>query len=148
TTWSRRSRRSATTSRAAVRWAMRTDDELRSLHRALQEQAFSSGSLHLESGSGAFRAPRPGVPIRFCGGRPTAPRVILGLSAYYHDAAAALLVDGAVVAAAHEERFSRKKHDARLPLRAIDYCVQAAGLRISDVDLVAFYEEPLLKGDR
>ncbi len=75
-------------------------------------------------------------------------RTILGLSAYYHDAAAALLVDGRIVAAAQEERFSRIKHDAAFPAQAIAWCLREAGLRIEDLDLVAFYEKPLLKLDR
>ena len=73
---------------------------------------------------------------------------ILGLSAYYHDAAAALLIDGTIVAAAQEERFTRKKHDAGFPTHAVDYCLAQAGLRFEDVDHVAFYEKPLLKFDR
>jgi carbamoyltransferase len=73
---------------------------------------------------------------------------ILGLSAYYHDAAAALLIDGQIAAAAQEERFTRKKHDAGFPAHAVDYCLAHAGLRFEDVDHVAFYEKPLLKFDR
>ncbi|MGE0383147.1 MAG: carbamoyltransferase [Gammaproteobacteria bacterium] len=73
---------------------------------------------------------------------------ILGISAFYHDSAAALLVDGRVVAAAQEERFSRRKHDAGFPARAIAYCLDAAGLPLADVDLVAFYDKPLLKFER
>ena len=73
---------------------------------------------------------------------------ILGLSAYYHDSAAALVVDGRLVAAAQEERFTRKKHDAGFPTRAVDYCLQEAGLAIAEVDYAAFYDKPLLKFDR
>ena len=73
---------------------------------------------------------------------------ILGISAFYHDSAAALLTDGRIVAAAQEERFSRRKHDAALPLRAIRFCLEAAGIESSDLDLVVFYEKPLLKFDR
>jgi len=73
---------------------------------------------------------------------------ILGLSALYHDSAAALVVDGRIVAAAQEERFTRKKHDASLPQRAIDYCLVEAGLTQRDIDYVVFYEKPLLKFDR
>jgi carbamoyltransferase len=73
---------------------------------------------------------------------------ILGISAFYHDSAAALVVDGRVVAAAQEERFSRKKHDAAFPRRAIDYCLAEAGLTPSQIDHVGFYEKPLLKFDR
>jgi carbamoyltransferase len=76
------------------------------------------------------------------------PKTILGISAYYHDSAAALLVDGVVVAAAQEERFSRKKHDARFPAGAVAYCLREAGLQVSDLDHVVFYEKPLLKFER
>ena len=73
---------------------------------------------------------------------------ILGLSAYYHDSAAALVVDGNIVAAAQEERFSRKKHDAGFPTHAVDYCLAQAGLTLDGVDYVTFYDKPLLKFDR
>jgi len=73
---------------------------------------------------------------------------ILGISAFYHDSAAALIVDGEVAAAAQEERFSRKKHDERFPVRAARYCLAEAGLRPADVTYVAYYEKPLLKFDR
>jgi carbamoyltransferase len=73
---------------------------------------------------------------------------ILGISAFYHDSAACLVRDGEIVAAAQEERFTRKKHDAAFPANAASYCIEAAGLRLSDVDLVAFYDKPLLKFDR
>ncbi len=73
---------------------------------------------------------------------------ILGLSAYYHDSAAALVVDGKLVAAAQEERFTRKKHDAGFPARAIAYCLQEAGVRLDDVDYVVFYDKPLIKFER
>ncbi len=73
---------------------------------------------------------------------------ILGISAFYHDAAAALIVDGRVVAAAEEERFTRKKHDASFPTRALAWCLAHAGLRAEQIDYVAFYEKPLLKFDR
>ncbi len=73
---------------------------------------------------------------------------ILGISAYYHDSAAALIVDGEIVAAAQEERFSRKKHDSRFPTHAIDYCLAEAGLSAGDLDHVAFYDKPLLKFER
>jgi carbamoyltransferase len=63
---------------------------------------------------------------------------ILGISAYYHDSAAALIQDGEIVAAAQEERFSRVKHDARFPHRAIRYCLAQAGLTCGDLDLVGF----------
>jgi carbamoyltransferase len=73
---------------------------------------------------------------------------ILGISAFYHDSAAALIVDGEVAAAAQEERFSRKKHDERFPVHAARYCLAEAGLRPADVTYVAYYEKPLLKFDR
>jgi carbamoyltransferase len=73
---------------------------------------------------------------------------ILGLSAFYHDSAAALIVDGRIVAAAQEERFSRKKHDERFPAAAVAYCLKEAGLELSQLDFVAFYEKPILKFDR
>ena len=73
---------------------------------------------------------------------------ILGISAFYHDSAAALQVDGEVVAAAQEERFTRKKHDSGFPAHAIDYCLREAGLAIPDLTHVVFYEKPLLKFDR
>ncbi|MDA1259470.1 MAG: carbamoyltransferase [Planctomycetota bacterium] len=73
---------------------------------------------------------------------------ILGISAFYHDSAAALLVDGRIVAAAQEERFTRKKHDARFPSSAIEYCLREAGISAADLDAVAFYDKPLLKFER
>src|SRR5688572_11381756 len=73
---------------------------------------------------------------------------ILGISAYYHDSAAALLRDGVVVAAAQEERFTRKKHDAGFPHEAIRSCLQSTGTRAADIDLVAFYDKPFLKFER
>lgn len=74
--------------------------------------------------------------------------IILGLSAYYHDSAAALLVDGRLVAAAQEERFSRKRHDAGFPAQAVRYVLQEAGLELADVTRVAFYDKPLVKFER
>lgn len=73
---------------------------------------------------------------------------ILGISAYYHDSAAALVWDGEIVAAAQEERFSRKKHDARFPAGAISYCLSEAGIELADVDEVVFYDKPLVKFER
>src|ERR1700742_1596302 len=73
---------------------------------------------------------------------------ILGLSAFYHDSAACLLRDGEIVAAAQEERFTRIKHDASFPRHAAEYCVREAGIRFADLDLVVFYEKPLLKFER
>jgi len=73
---------------------------------------------------------------------------ILGVSAFYHDSAAALLRDGEIVAAAQEERFSRRRHDARFPRLAIDFCLKHAGIRLADVDFVVFYDKPFLKFER
>ena len=73
---------------------------------------------------------------------------ILGLSAYYHDSAAALVVDGQIVAAAQEERFSRVKHDSGFPTQAVEYCLAQAKLTPADLDFVGFYDKPLLKFDR
>ena len=73
---------------------------------------------------------------------------ILGISAFYHDSAAALVVEGKIVAAAQEERFSRKKHDEAFPVKAAEYCLRAAGIRNEELDFVAFYEKPLRKFDR
>lgn len=73
---------------------------------------------------------------------------ILGISAFYHDSAAALVVDGDIVAAAQEERFTRIKHDAAFPARAVEYCLSEAGLKPSQLDFVCFYEKPLLKFER
>src|SRR3989440_6394767 len=73
---------------------------------------------------------------------------ILGISAYYHDAAAAILHDGQVLAAAQEERFTRKKHDSRFPHHAIHSCLEATGTRPSEIDYVAFYDKPFLKFER
>jgi carbamoyltransferase len=73
---------------------------------------------------------------------------ILGISAFYHDSAAALVEDGHIVAAAQEERFTRKKHDPSFPMHAIGYCLEAAGARLSEIDHVAFYDKPFLKFER
>lgn len=73
---------------------------------------------------------------------------ILGISAFYHDSAAALVMDGEIVAAAQEERFSRKKHDASFPAKAIEYCLKEAGLTPGELDLVGFYDKPLMKFER
>jgi len=74
--------------------------------------------------------------------------LVLGISAFYHDSAAALVRDGEVVAAAQEERFSRRKHDERFPAHAVEYCLREAGCTMRDVDYVGFYEKPLAKFDR
>ncbi|MGZ5480453.1 MAG: carbamoyltransferase family protein [Pyrinomonadaceae bacterium] len=73
---------------------------------------------------------------------------ILGISAYYHDSAACLVRDGRILAAAQEERFTRKKHDHRFPSSAIEFCLRRAGISVSELDYVAFYDKPLLKFER
>jgi carbamoyltransferase len=73
---------------------------------------------------------------------------ILGISAFYHDSAAALMVDGRLVAAAQEERFTRKKHDHEFPRNAVEYCLREAGIQPEDLDYVVFYDKPLLKFER
>jgi len=73
---------------------------------------------------------------------------ILGVSAFYHDSAAALIEDGKVIAAAQEERFTRKKHDDRFPENAIQYCLDEAGISLSEIDFVTFYDKPFLKFER
>src|SRR5512140_3531220 len=76
------------------------------------------------------------------------PTWILGISAFYHDSAACLIRDGQIIAAAQEERFTRKKHDASFPRQAVAYCLKEGGIRAEDLALVAFYEKPFLKFDR
>src|SRR3989475_10642717 len=76
------------------------------------------------------------------------PTHVLGISAFYHDSAACLLRDGEIVAAAQEERFTRKKGDASFPRHAVRYCLQAGGLRPSNLTYVGFYDKPLLKFER
>src|SRR6202163_4999738 len=73
---------------------------------------------------------------------------ILGISAFYHDSAAALVHDGEVIAAAQEERFTRKKHDSRFPSHAIQYCLESAGLKSNQIDHAVFYEKPFVKFER
>ena len=73
---------------------------------------------------------------------------ILGLSAYYHDSAAALLKDGEIFAAAQEERFTRKKHDAGFPAKAVEYCLEEAGITAADLKHVCFYDKPFTKFER
>ncbi|MEO0038079.1 MAG: hypothetical protein RIQ59_1290 [Bacteroidota bacterium] len=76
------------------------------------------------------------------------PKKILGISAYYHDSAAVLLIDGEIIAAAQEERFTRIKHTEEFPTNAIKYCLEESGLSINDIDAVVYYEKPLLKFER
>ena len=73
---------------------------------------------------------------------------ILGISAFYHDSATALAVDGEIIAAAQEERFTRKKHDARFPRNALEYCLSQGGIGLEGIDFVAFYDKPFLKFER
>ncbi len=73
---------------------------------------------------------------------------VLGISCFYHDAAAALLCDGKLIAAAHEERFTRKRHDPDLPVCAVKYCLEEAGIGIDEIDYVAFYDKPFVKFER
>src|SRR5271154_1729801 len=73
---------------------------------------------------------------------------ILGISAFYHDSAAALLCDGEIVAAAQEERFTRKKHDSHFPSHAVEFCLSLAGVDLSAVDYIVFYDKPFLKFER
>ena len=73
---------------------------------------------------------------------------ILGISAFYHDSAAALVIDGEIIAAAQEERFTRKKHDSCYPKQAINYVLSESGLTLSKIDHVAFYDKPFLKFER
>ena len=73
---------------------------------------------------------------------------VIGISAFYHDSAAALIIDGEIIAAAQEERFTRKKHDASYPVNAINYCLSEAKLSLAEVDYIAFYDKPFLKFER
>ncbi|HEX7470603.1 MAG TPA: carbamoyltransferase N-terminal domain-containing protein, partial [Verrucomicrobiae bacterium] len=77
-----------------------------------------------------------------------APRNILGVSAYYHDAAAALVGDGKIISAAQEERFTRKKNDSDFPRHAVQFCLRHAGLTLTQLDAVVFYDKPILKFSR
>src|SRR5207247_6293169 len=78
----------------------------------------------------------------------TVTTTILGISAFYHDSAAAVVVDGDIVSAAQEERFTRKKHDAGFPRHAVAYCLDEAGLSPEQLDFIAFYDKPMLKFER
>ena len=73
---------------------------------------------------------------------------ILGISAFYHDSAAALLLDGKIIAAAQEERFTRKKFDSSYPYHSIEFVLKKAKIKLSDIDYIAFYEKPFLKFER
>ena len=73
---------------------------------------------------------------------------ILGISAFYHDSAAAIIIDGEIIAAAQEERFTRKKHDSSYPFNSIEFVLKFSGLKLKDVDHIVFYEKPFLKFER
>ena len=73
---------------------------------------------------------------------------ILGISAFYHDSAAALIIDGKIVSAAQEERFSRKKHDARYPFNAVEFVLNNSSLKLNQIDHIVFFEKPFLKFER
>ena len=73
---------------------------------------------------------------------------VLGISAFYHDSAAAIIIDGEIIAAAQEERFTRKKHDSNYPKNAISYVLAEAKIKLSEVDHIVFYEKPFLKFER
>ncbi|PKN05903.1 MAG: hypothetical protein CVU72_07200, partial [Deltaproteobacteria bacterium HGW-Deltaproteobacteria-7] len=73
---------------------------------------------------------------------------ILGISAFYHDSAACLVRDGEIIAAAQEERFTRKKHDSSFPLKAINYCLEAGNIKSESIDYIAFYDKPFIKFER
>src|SRR5947207_1583867 len=82
------------------------------------------------------------------GGEGAMATTILGISAFYHDSAACLLRDGDIVAAAQEERFTRKRHDADFPHHAVAYCLKEAGIRAGELDYIGFYDKPFLKFER
>ena len=93
--------------------------------------------------------PREAAPAQLCDQTTDLKMTaILGISGLYHDSAAALVLDGEIVAAAQEERFSRRKHDASFPTRAIQHCLESAGVEPSELEYVGFYEKPLLKFER
>ncbi len=73
---------------------------------------------------------------------------ILGISCFYHDSAACLVLDGEIVAAVQEERFSRKKHDFNFPINAINWCLNKAGIIVKELDIIVFYEKPFIKFER
>jgi carbamoyltransferase len=111
------------------------------------EELARRGLQDVESESNlGFRDPYPGRGVDGSMGRQAT--AILGISAFYHDSAAALVVDGRIVAAAQEERFTRIKHDPAFPGRAIDYCLREAGLTPGELSYVAFYDKPLTKFER
>ena len=78
----------------------------------------------------------------------TNPRRVIGISAYYHDSAAALIIDGEIISAVQEERFTRKKHDSSFPKEALKYCLKSNKLTLKDIDHVIYYEKPLITFER
>ena len=125
-------------------------------NRGLESRlALPEFSLTCREGCG--RKVKWGMPAVFVGSRPHSaerqPRgspitAILGISAFYHDSAAALVVDGEIVAAVQEERFTRKKHDHEFPANAIEYCLREGNLKPEELDYVGFYDKPFLKYER
>ena len=75
-------------------------------------------------------------------------KIILGISAFYHDSAASIIIDGEIIAAAQEERFTRKKHDSSYPYNSIEFVLKYADIKLSQVDHIVFYEKPFLKFER
>src|SRR5690606_29557039 len=111
-----------------------------------------AGKLRRETPSASLGAwpdcEAPGCYLRRVARGGRAPMNILGISAYYHDSAACLVQDGEIVAAAQEERFTRKKHDHDFPKHAVEYCLREADITTGDIDSVVFYDKPILKFDR
>jgi len=99
-----------------------------------------SASLQQSPSFGSYAPPKVAAPAK--------PRYILGISAFFHDSAATLLRDGVIVAAASEERFTRKKADEGFPARAVEFCLKQAGITADDLEFVVFYDKPLLKFER
>ena len=125
----------------------RFDDDRRPPHAANFHGAKSGGAPYPELLLPPVGAPVIPRPVCFPS-EEAAVTAILGISAFYHDSAAALVVDGEVVAAAQEERFTREKHDERFPANAVAYCLEEAGLSPAELDYVAFYDKPLTKFER
>jgi carbamoyltransferase len=121
---------------------MRTDFTAEPGHRASRFARWTDIEIRNEA-VGAWPAARP---VQAWG--KTMTRYVLGVSAFYHDSAAAVLKDGAIVAAAQEERFTRKKHDPGFPRGAINYCLEEAEIDGSDLSAIAFYDDPALTADR
>jgi carbamoyltransferase len=124
-------------------------NQLRTLRWALTRLGGRPAELHGDATAGGLLLPAD-LPLHTLSDGPLRVRsgAILGVAAHYHDSAACLVREGEVLAAAQEERFTRRKHDRSFPRNAIEWCLRHAGLSAGDVDLVAYYEEPLLKADR